>query len=173
MVHSAMYAVRHLVTIDAEAALPDILARIYPALQTLTETHQTSAAISALTAISRTLLDKKQFPSGAEHIFNILELTLPGIDPNDSVKTQVTFQLYMGIFSSMTMIDCSLGPFPDNATEQEVSNRWIRLTRHCIMSPIPLLQPPPPPLPPPPLPPPPLPLISCKCIPTRRCLRTG
>lgn len=65
--------------------------RVSHALTTLTETHQTVAAMEALSVVMIPLLS--QNPAALKnYLSQILQLVLPGIDPNDSMKTMVTFK---------------------------------------------------------------------------------
>lgn len=64
--------------------------RTYTALETLTEPHQVVSTISCVTAVSRSLLAGGRYPEGRSHLFSILTLALPGIDPNDFKKTLVS-----------------------------------------------------------------------------------
>ena len=76
-------------------------------LQTLTETHQTVAAISVLVTVTRPLLTRSIFPAGGQHLVPLLNLTLPGIDPNDGIKTCATLQFYMSVLCSIPLQDVS------------------------------------------------------------------
>lgn len=89
MVASAAWALRHLSYLAPDLVLPGMMKRIYPALQTVTETHQAFAALSTLAAVARPLLWAENFAGGAKHLVPLLQYSLPGIDPNDSHKTQV------------------------------------------------------------------------------------
>lgn len=108
MVTSAAWAMRHLAYICPELILPPLIERVFPALETLTETHQTVSSISALTSVARPLFSHDLgFPSGAKHLLALLNLTLPGIDPNDASKTAITLQFLASVFVSVPLIDCS------------------------------------------------------------------
>lgn len=80
-----------LANIVVDAALSNItpVPARYPALETVTETHQAYAALSTLAAVARPLLWAENYTGGAKHLVPLLQLTLPGIDPNDGNKTQV------------------------------------------------------------------------------------
>lgn len=43
---------------------------------------------------------------GALHLLNILPLTVPGIDINDSIKTSTTLHLYAEVLSHLVLVDC-------------------------------------------------------------------
>ena len=50
----------------------------------------------------------------------LLQPTLPGINPNDASKTQVTLQFRMGVFMNAYLIDCSQPPAPAGAGKEEI-----------------------------------------------------
>jgi proteasome activator subunit 4 len=120
MVTTAAWALRHLAYLAPAEILPPLMERVYPALETLTETHQTFAALSALAAVVRPLLWTEHYPQGLKHLVPLLQLTLPGIDPNDATKTQVTLQFLMGVFMNVYLIDCSQHPAPACAGKEEI-----------------------------------------------------
>lgn len=69
-------------------------------------------------AVSRPLFWKENYANGAQHLAPLLQLTIPGIDPNDFMKTQATLQFYYFLLYSVPIVNCS-GRAPDNATEEE------------------------------------------------------
>ena len=72
-----------------------LIARTYTALETLTEPHQVVSTLSCATTVSRTLLSSWQYPEGRSHLFMLLKLALPGIDPNDFRKMLVRWIVWM------------------------------------------------------------------------------
>ena len=65
--------------------------RTYPALQNLTEPHRLIACLHCIVAAVRPMMrDTCCYPEGRKHIIPILNLCVPGIDPNDAKKTMVT-----------------------------------------------------------------------------------
>lgn len=67
---------------------------MYAAFETLTEPHQLFATLQCVAVVGRPLLgDVKGFPEGRAHLFPLLTMTLPGIDPNDYKKTLVCAML--------------------------------------------------------------------------------
>ncbi|KNC82588.1 hypothetical protein SARC_05123 [Sphaeroforma arctica JP610] len=109
MVMTSALAHKLLAYICPEAILPQLLESVYPALQTLTESHQTLAALGCLCFVARPLLSKSVYPSGGEHLVNLLMLSLPGIDPNDPIKTETTFKFYRSVLQCVRIEDIS-GP---------------------------------------------------------------
>ena len=60
------------------------------ALETLTEPHQVVSTLSCATVVSRSLLSAdSNYPEGRSHLFMLLRLAIPGIDPNDFRKMLV------------------------------------------------------------------------------------
>ena len=78
--------------------------RVTHALTTLTETHQTSIAIEAMTAVLIPMLSKN-YPEGASYLADLLRLTLPGIDANDMLKTQSTLRFYIVVLASVPIFN--------------------------------------------------------------------
>lgn len=115
---AAIWGFRDLAYVAPSFVLPKIMERIYPALQTVTESHQTLAALSALQAIVRPLFSRQHYPAGAQHLLPLLQLSLPGIDPNDLTKTQITLQFYLGVLQTVALVDCSRGQL-DGLPEEE------------------------------------------------------
>jgi proteasome activator subunit 4 len=119
MITGAAYGARHLSFICPEIIIPSFIDKIYVALQTLTETHQTVSALSVLLNIVRPMFWKDHYKDGGKHLLPILQLCLPGIDPNDALKTQHTLAVYMTIFANVTFIDCSTASVPDSASDDD------------------------------------------------------
>ncbi|KAI9033800.1 hypothetical protein CLU79DRAFT_851017 [Phycomyces nitens] len=65
---------------------PGLLERIYPSLETLTETHRTASALSILADIALPMLSRDHYPAGGKHLLPLLHLATPGIDMNDPMK---------------------------------------------------------------------------------------
>ena len=67
------------------------LCRMYPAMETLIEPHRLIACIICVVSAARPMLSaRKYYPDGPNHILPLLQLALPGIDPNDFKKTLVS-----------------------------------------------------------------------------------
>ena len=71
--------------------------RMYPAMETLIEPHRLISCMFCLVASSRPMLSSpKYFPDGPNHVLPLLQLALPGIDPNDFKKTLVSDSCLQG-----------------------------------------------------------------------------
>ena len=76
VVTTAAWSLRHFAYLEPRCILPNLMDRVYPALQTLTETHQTFAALSALAAVVRPLLWTEHYNEGLPHLVPLLQLTV-------------------------------------------------------------------------------------------------
>ncbi|XP_070577632.1 proteasome activator complex subunit 4-like isoform X2 [Ptychodera flava] len=104
----AAAAIQHLAALRPELIIPLLLEKTYVALQSLTEPHQLIATLSCTVSVSKTLLrGGKWLPDGPTHLMPLLQLVLPGIDPNDIGKSMVTFQVVSTFVSLVPVVDCS------------------------------------------------------------------
>ena len=103
-------ALKHLSFLAPDDALQPLLERVYQALTTLTEVHQTSAALEALAAVIFPLIRAGNFDAGAKHIADLMELTLTGIDANDPHKTWATLRFLTALLSGLPLV-----PIPPDA----------------------------------------------------------
>ncbi|KAJ6501707.1 hypothetical protein C8R47DRAFT_1108448 [Mycena vitilis] len=83
----AQSTLRALAMLDPSLIMPELLERAYSGLEVVNETHRTTAVLTMLNAISRTLVSEKLWFGGQKHLVPLLELSIPGIDLNDPVKT--------------------------------------------------------------------------------------
>lgn len=51
------------------------------------QTHRTTSSISALSLLAIPLFSRSHYPAGGKHLAPLLNLTIPGIDMNDPIKT--------------------------------------------------------------------------------------
>ncbi|KAF7306621.1 hypothetical protein MIND_00453500 [Mycena indigotica] len=83
----AQATLRALAVLEPSLIIPELLERSYSGLEVVNETHRTTAVLTMLNAISRTLVTEKLYLGGQKHLVPLLELSLPGIDLNDAGKT--------------------------------------------------------------------------------------
>ncbi|KAJ7225864.1 hypothetical protein GGX14DRAFT_422660 [Mycena pura] len=83
----AQATLRAMAMLEPSLIMPELLERAYSGLEVVNETHRTTAVLTMLNAISRTLVTEKLWFGGQKHLVPLLELSLPGIDLNDPVKT--------------------------------------------------------------------------------------
>eukprot|EP00045_Choanoeca_perplexa_P017674 m.261590 g.261590 ORF g.261590 m.261590 type:complete len:1846 (+) comp17601_c0_seq2:42-5579(+) len=112
---------KHLAYIAPQALIPLLLEKVYPALESVMESHATMAAFSALSTVVRPLFTPSIFPEGSQHLVPLLHSVLPAIDLNDVVKTSLAFNFLQEVLAQVVLVDCSKGPFPSNMTEEEHS----------------------------------------------------
>ncbi|KAL5009261.1 hypothetical protein ScPMuIL_014842 [Solemya velum] len=106
--HDSAVALRHLANMRPEIIVPTLLEKMYPAMETLTEPHRLIACMNCMVSVTRPMLRAgKWYPEGPSHVLPLLNLSLPGIDPNDCKKTLVTFQMISTFVSMVPFVDCS------------------------------------------------------------------
>lgn len=67
--------------------------RMYPAMETLIEPHRLIACMNCIVSVARAMLRAgKWYPEGRSHVLPLLNLSLPGIDPNDFKKCLVNIK---------------------------------------------------------------------------------
>jgi hypothetical protein len=98
---------KNLAWIAPDLILPQLLDRIYPSLESLTESHRTMSCIGALCAVSRPLFTFSHFPTGTNHLIPILSLVLPGIDVNDPSKASATLLFIILLLHTVPLVECN------------------------------------------------------------------
>ncbi|KAG8934508.1 hypothetical protein FRC01_002240 [Tulasnella sp. 417] len=83
----AQAALKHLSILEPDLIMPQLLERAFSGLETVNETHRTTAAIGALAAVPSALTIRSVWLKGQKHLVSLLEMCLPGIDINDAIKT--------------------------------------------------------------------------------------
>ncbi|BGP18854.1 hypothetical protein JCM10213_003509 [Rhodosporidiobolus nylandii] len=102
---NAQAALKTMGLLEPDLIFPPLLERAYPALETLTETHRTTAVITALSTTSPALISRSKYPAGAKHLIPLLELCLPGLDVNDPIKTMSTGMFVLQACSQIVIDD--------------------------------------------------------------------
>ena len=77
---------------------------MYPAMETLIEPHRLIACMNCIVSVVRAMLSAgKWYPEGRLHLLPLLNLSLPGIDPNDFKKCLVIMMLclYFYMYDSL------------------------------------------------------------------------
>ncbi len=110
----ACTALKYIGFLDLNTTAPPLLERIFRALTTLTEVHQTSSALEALASVIFPILRGADFAAGARHIPDLMEMTLSGIDANDLPKTWATLRFYTVLLSGLPLLQIS-GDVPPGA----------------------------------------------------------
>lgn len=76
----AQSALRTMAMLEPNLIMPQIIEKAYSGLESITETHRTTAAMSALASVSLPLVCQDIWLGGQKHLVPLLELCLPGID---------------------------------------------------------------------------------------------
>ncbi|XP_013086715.2 proteasome activator complex subunit 4-like [Biomphalaria glabrata] len=106
--HDASMALRSLATLRPEIVIPPLLEKMYPAMETLIEPHRLIACMICIVSVVRPMLTStKYYPEGQSHVLPLLNLSLPGIDPNDFKKTLVTLQMISNFVALIPIVDSS------------------------------------------------------------------
>lgn len=119
--HDSAIALRHLSNMRPEIMIPTLLEKMYPAMENLIEPHRLIACMTCIVAVARPMLhNRKWYPEGRLHLLPLLNLSLPGIDPNDFKKCLITFQMISTFVTLVPIVDCSEAVFArDDLTEEE------------------------------------------------------
>ncbi|PFX25214.1 Proteasome activator complex subunit 4B [Stylophora pistillata] len=113
-------ALQNLALIKPDIVLPTLLDKLYVALATLTEPHQLTATLNCVTSVARALVrPDESYPAGRHHVLPLLQLVLPGIDPNDFRKALGTFMFISTIVCLVPVVDCSEAVGVVEMTEDE------------------------------------------------------
>jgi len=108
MTTCANHSLKHLAYILPQEVFPSLMERSFFALETLTNTHQTTSALETLSLVVFPLLKYSIYPEGASYLSNLLQLTLPGIDVNDTTKTFSTFKFYTSLLVCVPLFTTSI-----------------------------------------------------------------
>ncbi len=104
----AGHILQHLATLRPEIVIPPVLERLFTALDTVTEPHKLTAAMTAVTSMSRTLVNPgTHYKEGPTHVIPLLMAAIPGIDPNDQRKSMIAFQFISTFCSLIPLVDVS------------------------------------------------------------------
>lgn len=76
----AQTSLRGMALLEPDLIMPQILEKAYSGLESVNETHRTTAVMNALSGVSLPLVSQKMWLGGQKHIVPLLELCLPGID---------------------------------------------------------------------------------------------
>ncbi|XP_055349230.1 proteasome activator complex subunit 4A-like isoform X2 [Paramacrobiotus metropolitanus] len=112
----SMFALKNLAELCPEEIVPDILERLYPALDALTEPQRLTVSLSGMSMCMRSLL---MMPDGRKHVLPLLLGVLPGIDSNDFRKSGCTFQFLTALLSMVPLEDSSRYGDRDELTPEE------------------------------------------------------
>lgn len=109
-VGASQSTIKFLSWLEPGLIFPGLLERIYPSLETLTETHRTSSALSILADIALPLFSRDHYPAGGKHLVPLLQLAIPGIDMNDPHKTVSSLMFIATALMSIPICDLTQVP---------------------------------------------------------------
>ncbi|GJJ09464.1 hypothetical protein Clacol_003687 [Clathrus columnatus] len=101
----AQGALRIMAILEPSLIMPEILERAYGGLETINETHRTTAVLSTLSGVALPLVSDILWLGGQKHILPLLELCLPGIDLNDPSKTVCTTMFLVAVLQNIKIVD--------------------------------------------------------------------
>ncbi|CAG8466985.1 9745_t:CDS:10 [Ambispora leptoticha] len=107
-------ALKYLAWLEPTLIFPGLLERVYPSLETLTETHRTTSSISALSLLAIPLFSRVHYPAGGKHLAPLLNLVIPGIDMNDPIKTISSLIFITHAIMGVPLIDLTEGAGIEN-----------------------------------------------------------
>lgn len=122
---AAMESMQSLAYLAPSMVLPPMLANIENDLQTLTQTHRTQSALFLLSYVARVVMSPQLFRGGVLRLESLLRLSLPGVDPNDTFKTYMTFRFFYAVSYSAPIVDCDY-ILPQQSGESEAVRDELR-----------------------------------------------
>ncbi|XP_074661309.1 proteasome activator complex subunit 4A-like [Tubulanus polymorphus] len=107
-VHMVLGAFQNVVTLRPELIIPSLLEKTYPAMETLTEHHRLLSCMTCIAAAALPMMKvTAHYSEGRQHILPLLQLSMPGIDPNDPRKSLTTMQFVSLVVALVPIVDCS------------------------------------------------------------------
>lgn len=128
-VGASQSTLKYLSWLEPSLIFPGLLERIFPSLETLTETHRTSSALSILADIALPLFSRDHYPAGGKHLLPLLQLAIPGIDMNDPVKTIASLMFISTALMSIPVRDMTQAQGDYYPTEDYLDDPLAELSR--------------------------------------------
>ncbi|TCD70651.1 hypothetical protein EIP91_002372 [Steccherinum ochraceum] len=120
----AQSALRSMALLLPNLIMPELLERAYNGLEVVNETHRTTTVLTMLCSVALPLVDEKIWAAGQKHVVPLLELSIPGIDLNDPVKTLCASMFITAVTQHIKIGDLSMQhggvPMSDDAPPEEV-----------------------------------------------------
>ncbi|XP_043232367.1 proteasome activator complex subunit 4B-like isoform X2 [Amphibalanus amphitrite] len=113
--HRATKCLRALAQLRPDLVITPIIESFHQSLESVTEPHRLTSTMNAVSAVLRTMTESGPRPE----VVPLLQLVLPGIDPNDKLKTMCTFVLIDRLADMITFVDCSSEADNPELTELE------------------------------------------------------
>lgn len=102
---ASLASLRYLAWLEPSLIFPGLLERVYPSLETLTETHRTTSALGILIDVAKPLFSRENYPAGGKHLLPLLHLAIPGIDMNDPLKTITSLMFVSTALMTISIMD--------------------------------------------------------------------
>ncbi|RCI01929.1 hypothetical protein CU098_000361, partial [Rhizopus stolonifer] len=128
-VGASQSTLKYLAWLEPALVFPGLLERIYPSLETLTETHRTSSALSILADIALPLFSRDHYSAGGKHLLPLLQLAIPGIDMNDPIKTIASLMFISTALMSIPIRDMTQHQDGYYPTEDYLDDPHAELSR--------------------------------------------
>ncbi|XP_037083000.1 proteasome activator complex subunit 4B-like isoform X1 [Pollicipes pollicipes] len=113
--HHANKCLRALAQLRPDLVIPPVIDSFHQSLESITEPHRLTSTMNAVSAVLRTMTETGPRPE----VVPLLQMVLPGIDPNDKLKTMCTFVLIDRLADMITFVDCSSAADNPELTEME------------------------------------------------------
>lgn len=105
----AKKAFQFLTFLRADLILEPFLEKVYLSFDSLVEPHRYTSILSCLVLVSRelTTYNSKHTFQTQMQVINLLNSVLPGLDPNDANKCNLTLQFIANVLNCVVVCDCS------------------------------------------------------------------
>ncbi|KAH8100456.1 ARM repeat-containing protein [Cristinia sonorae] len=120
----AQGSLRSMALLQPNLIMPELLERAYNGLEVINETHRTTTVLTMLSGVALPLVSEKIWPAGQKHVVPLLELSIPGIDLNDPIKTLCASMFIIAVSQHIKIGDLSMQqggvPMSDDAPPDEL-----------------------------------------------------
>lgn len=125
----AAQSARDFAVLTPGEVLPPFLDLAAESLDSVSMPHRTAAGLKLLATLSPVFLDVRFFPPGLTALTNALDLTLPGIDPNDPGKTEATLR-FIAVATSRVQSILTGDETGDGAEGEELARARVALAAY-------------------------------------------
>lgn len=125
----AAQSARDFAVLTPGEVLPPFMDLAAESLDSVSMPHRTAAGLKLLATLSPVFLDVRFFPPGLTALTNALDLTLPGIDPNDPGKTEATLR-FIAVATSRVQSILTGDETGDGAEGEELARARVSLAAY-------------------------------------------
>lgn len=125
----AAQSARDFAVLTPGEVLPPFMDLAAESLDSVSMPHRTAAGLKLLATLSPVFLDVRFFPPGLTALTNALDLTLPGIDPNDPGKTEATLR-FIAVATSRVQSILTGDETGDGAVGEELARARVSLAAY-------------------------------------------